>query len=84
MCCFRLHFSDFNVLLKKKTCCSLLWKKITYFAKRENEITFCEEKSQPPPPPPDIKWSVPYVRFIAINSNLMKRKSFVDKASNIA
>ena len=53
MCCFHLHFSNYNVLfflpLKKITCC----------AKREKKITCREEKSQPPPPP-DIKWSVPY------------------------
>ena len=52
MCCFRLHFSDFNVLFfqkNKKTCCSLLLKKITCCAKREEKITCREEKSQPPP-----------------------------------
>ena len=40
MCCFSLHFSDFNVfkntLLKKITCC----------AKRDIKITCREEKSQ--------------------------------------
>ena len=54
MCCFRLHFSDFNVLFlqkNKKTCCGLLLEKITCCAKREKTITCCEEKSQPPPPP---------------------------------
>ena len=42
MCCFRLHFSDFNVLFlqkNKKTCCSLLLEKITCCAKREKKIT---------------------------------------------
>ena len=61
MCCFRLHFSDFNVLFfqqNKKTCCSLLLKKIFCCAKREKKITCRGEKSQPPPL--DIKWSVPY------------------------
>ena len=61
MCCFCLHFYDFNVLFfqkNKKTCCSLLLKKLTCCAKREKKITCREEKSQPPPPP-DIKWSVP-------------------------
>ena len=52
MCCFRLHFSDFNVSKNvkkiKKTCCSLLLKKITCCAKREKKITCREEKSQPP------------------------------------
>ena len=53
MCCFLLHFSDFNVLFfqkKLKTCCGLLLKKITCCAKREKKITCREEKSQPPPP----------------------------------
>ena len=59
MCCFCLHFSD-SVL--KKTCCSLLLKKITCLAKREKKITCREEKCQPPPPPLDIKWSVLYKR----------------------
>ena len=61
MCCFRLHFSDFNVLFlqkNKKTCCGLLLEKITFCAKREKKITCYTEKSQPPP---DIKWSVPYI-----------------------
>ena len=51
MCCFRLHFSDFNVLFypkNKKTCCSLLLIKITCCANREKKITCREEKSQPP------------------------------------
>ena len=47
MCCFRLHFSNFNVLLKK-TCCSLLLKKITCCAKKREKITCREEKAQPP------------------------------------
>ena len=46
MCCFRLHFSDFNMLLFQK-----LLKKITCYAKREKKITCHEQKSQPPPPP---------------------------------
>ena len=47
MCCFHLHFSDFNVLFKKKTCCRLLLKKITC-AKREKKIACHEKKSQAP------------------------------------
>ena len=52
MCCFHLHFSDFNVLFlqkNKKTCCGLLLEKITCCAKREKKITCREEISQPPP-----------------------------------
>ena len=37
MCCFRLHFSDFNVLFLQKN-------------KKLEKITCREEKSQPPPP----------------------------------
>ena len=73
MCCFRLHFSDFNVLFfqkNKKTCCSLLLKKITCCAKREEKITCREEKSQPPPL--DIKWSVPYYTM-----NFMQEQGFI-------
>ena len=49
MCCFRLHFSDFNVLFFQKNK-KLTFKKITCCAKREKKITCREEKSQPPPP----------------------------------
>ena len=52
MCCFRIHFSDFNVLFfpkNKKNCCSLLLKTMTCCAKRKKKITCCEEKSLPPP-----------------------------------
>ena len=49
MCCFRLHFSDFDVLFKKKTCCRLPLKKITCCAKREKKITYREENPSPPP-----------------------------------
>ena len=48
MCCFRLYFSDFNVLVKKKTCCRLPLKKITCCAKREKKITYREENPSPP------------------------------------
>ena len=53
MCCFRLHFSDFNVLFfqkkKIKTSCSLLFqKKITCCAEREKKVTCHEKKSQTP------------------------------------
>ena len=61
MCCFRLHFSDFNVLFFeniKKLVAVYFLKKITCCTKREKKITCHEEKSQPPPL--DIKWSVPY------------------------
>ena len=60
MCCFRLHFSDFNVLFfqkNKKTCCSLLLKKITCCAKRQEKKLVARKN---PSPPLDIKWSVPY------------------------
>ena len=53
MCCFRLHFSDFNVFFlqkKFKYCCSLLLKNITCCGKREKKITCREEKFLPPPP----------------------------------
>ena len=51
VCCFRLHFFDFNVFFpkKKKSCCSLLLKKITCCAKIEKKISRRQEKSQPPP-----------------------------------
>ena len=60
MCCFRLHFSDFNVLFfqKIKNLLQFTLEKITCCAKREEKITCRMEKSQPPPPL-DIKWSVP-------------------------
>ena len=49
MCCFRLHFSDLNVLISKnkKTCCSLVLNKITCCAKREKKITCREENPSP-------------------------------------
>ena len=51
MCCFRLHFSDFNVLFfQKKNVLQFTFEKITCCAKREKKITCREEKSQPPPP----------------------------------
>ena len=55
MCYFRLHFSDFNVLLQ------FTFEKITCIAKREKKITCREKKSQPPL---DIKWSVPKLESI--------------------
>ena len=74
MCCFRLHFSDFNVFFpkKKKSCCSLLLKKITCCAKIEKKITRREEKSQPPPL--DIKWSVPYYSNVLYKNSLCFRR----------
>ena len=42
MCCFRLHFSYFNMLFfsKKKTCCSLLLKKKLFVQKeRKNNLS---------------------------------------------
>ena len=58
MCCFRLHFSDFNVFFQKKikNLLQIAFEKITCCAKTEKKITCREEKSQPPL---DIKWSVP-------------------------
>ena len=52
MCCFCLHFSDFNVLFKKKikNLFQFPFEKMTCCAKREKKITCLEEKSQPPPP----------------------------------
>ena len=51
MCCFRLHFSDINVLFFKniKTCCGLLLKKITSCAKKEKKAT-CARKN------PNLPW----------------------------
>ena len=51
MCCFRLHFSDFNVLFfeNKKNLLQFTLKKKTCCAKREKKITCREEKSQPRP-----------------------------------
>ena len=52
MCCFRLHFSDINVLFfqKIKNLLQFTFEKITCCAKREKKITCPEEKSQPHPP----------------------------------
>ena len=53
MCCFRLHFSDFNimdsVIFQKNKNCSLLLKKITCCAKKREKITCHDEKSKPAP-----------------------------------
>ena len=50
MCCFRLHFSDFNVLFfqKIKNLLQFTFEKKTCCAKREKKITCREETSQPP------------------------------------
>ena len=58
MCCFRLHFSDFNVLFfeKIKNLLQFTFEKNNLLRKKREKITCREEKSQPPL---DIKWSVP-------------------------
>ena len=52
MCCFRLYFSDFNVLFfqKIKNLLQFTFEKKNCCAKREKKITCREEKSQVPPP----------------------------------
>ena len=61
MFCFRLHFSDFNMLFKKiKNLLQFTFEKNNLFCKKREKITCREEKSQPPL---DIKWSVPYKFF---------------------
>ena len=54
MCCFHLHFSDFNVLIfYKKNLKNLLqftFEKISYCAEREKKITCRQEKYNPPHP----------------------------------
>ena len=60
MCCFCLHFSNLMCSFKKKkTCCSLLLKKITCYAKRENKITCHKGKSHPL----ETKWTVPNIQL---------------------
>ena len=63
MCCFRLHFSDFNVLFKKKikNVLQFAFEKNNLLCKKREKITCHEEKSQPPL---DIKWSVPNCELI--------------------
>ena len=58
MCCFRLHFSDFNLLFFQKieNLLQFTLGKNNLFCKK-GEKTCRDEKSQPPPL--DIKWSVP-------------------------
>ena len=53
MCCFRLHFSDFNVFFSKKIKILLqfTFEKTNLLCKKREKITRREEKSQPPPPP---------------------------------
>ena len=50
MCCFRLHFSDLNVLFFKniKPCCGLLLKKITSCAKKEKKATWARKSPNLP------------------------------------
>ena len=63
MCCFRLHFSDFNVLFKKNLL-QVTFQRSNILCKKKEKITRTEEKSQAPPPP-DIKWSVPYLDLLS-------------------
>ena len=61
MCCFCLHFFDFNVSFFSKKLKNLLqftFEKKTCCAKREKKITCREEKSQPPPPPPPPEYQM--------------------------
>ena len=52
MCCFRLHFSDFNVLFSKnKNLLQFTFEKNNLLCKKREKITCPLEKSQPPPPP---------------------------------
>ena len=53
MCCFRLHYSDFNVLFfqKIKNLLQFTFEKNNLLCKKREKITCHEEKSQPPPPP---------------------------------
>ena len=66
MCCFRLHFSDFNVLFLKKI------KNVLQFAFEKNNLLRKkreknnEEKSQPPPPPPGYQMVRPLHVCISI------------------
>ena len=51
MCCFCLHFSDFNVLFfqnNKKTCCSLLLKK-KLVVQKEGKNNLSQGKIPAPP-----------------------------------
>ena len=50
MCCFRLHFSDFNVLFfqKIKKLVAVYFKKNNVLCKKREKIT-CHEKKSPPP-----------------------------------
>ena len=50
MCCFRLHFSDFNVLFFQKNI-----KLVAVYFKKNNLLHKKREKNLPP----DVKWSVP-------------------------
>ena len=50
MCCFRLHFSDFNMLFfeKIKNLLQFIFEKNNLLCKNRKKITCREEKSQPP------------------------------------
>ena len=60
MCCFHLHFSDFNVLFfpKNKNLLQFTFEKNNLLCKKREKNNLMREKILPAPPP-DIKWSVP-------------------------
>ena len=69
MCCFCLHFSEFNVLFYKKIV-AIYFKKKSCTAKREKIITCRQQKSQPPL---YIKWSVPNGYALSHNWSIIKQ-----------
>ena len=59
MCCFRLHFSDFNVFFPQKIKILLQFtfekNNLLYKKREKNNLS----RGKVPAPPLDIKWSVP-------------------------
>ena len=66
MCCFRLHFSEFNVYFFKK-----IKNLLRFTFERNNLLCLKREKNnlsrgKIPAPPLDIKWPVPKVKCVFI------------------
>ena len=69
MCCFCLHFPDFNVLFfqKIKNLLQFTFEKNNLLCKKREKNNLLRAKIPAPPPPPDIKWSVPYTLIVSFN-----------------
>ena len=79
MCCFRLHFSDFNVLFFKKNLLQVTFEKNNIFCKkREKNLS----QGKVPTSPLDIKWSVPKAKVTLFLKNIITHSAsyFRDKS----